>query len=143
MKKLVLLIAITLTTLIASSQTATQDTIIKIPKPVAREIVKDIIRGDSAIAELSIVKQNYELEKKSSIAKDSIISIKNSVIIFHEQKEANYVNIIGLKDQQINNLNNLADSLNKKFKKEKRKRIFDNIISVAIMGTLTYLFITK
>ena len=42
----------------ATKNTTTGDTSIVLPKAVAREVVKDILRADSAIAELNLVKQN-------------------------------------------------------------------------------------
>lgn len=58
------------------SQKSTVDTILvkSFPMPVVKEIIKDLMRGDSAIAELNLTKKELELCEKNHVEKDSIIS---------------------------------------------------------------------
>ncbi len=148
MKKLSLLIILLFVTSIAFSQSATKntttgDTSIVLPKAVAREVVKDILRADSAIAELNLVKQNYKLLQTNLILKDSINQVNRQVINLHEQKEKGYIAIGEYMNNQIERLKVLAEDLNEQLKKEKRKRFFWNTAGTVVIGGLIYGIITK
>jgi hypothetical protein len=81
--------------LLLSSTTFSQKDTSKIcfPYPTARQIAIDLVRGDSAIAELKVVnKLVWQLNEKSE-AQDSLISL-------HVERETNYV-------KQINNYENI------------------------------------
>jgi len=114
-----------------------------LPKAVAREVVKDILRADSAIAELNLVKQNYKLLEANLILKDSINKVNRQVINLHEEKEKGYIAISEYMNNQIERLKVLSNDLNKQLKKEKRKRFFWNTASTVVIGGLIYGIITK
>jgi len=81
--------------LLLSSTTFSQKDTSKIcfPYPIARQIAIDLVRGDSAIAELKVAnKLVWQLNEKSE-AQDSLISL-------HVERETNYV-------KQINNYENI------------------------------------
>lgn len=133
--------------MIVSSQTGTgnttsKDTSINLPKPVAKEVVKDIIKGDSAVAELVIVKKKLDISNINLSLKDTLINGKDSIISLYKQKESGYESIIKYKDNQFQIEKNLADDLNKKYKSEKRKRIFSNILLV-FFTTASAIFLIK
>lgn len=147
MRKLLLLITLTLASLIASSQSVTKtttiDSIVPLPKNVAREVVKDIIRKDSLETELKVLNENYKLLENNSTIKDSVIQSKDGVINLWKDKEKNYLSIIDLKEQQKTNLETLTTSLAADLRQLKRKRTTTTIILSAIIGGLTYLYIAK
>ncbi len=137
-----------LVSLIASSQTVTKttttiDSIVPLPKNVAKEVVKDIIRKDSLETELKVLTENYKLLETNSVIKDSVIQSKDGVINLWKDKEKNYLTIIDLKDQQKTNLEVLNKSLAADLRKTKRKSTVKTLIGGAIIGGLTYLLITK
>ena len=121
--------------LLLSTTSQAQDTI-KIPAPVAKQIVLDLISGDSAKAELGLVQQQLTLTNKVVVLKDSIIS--------------NYVQKCNIYDERITNeqakfnVQGLyVNQLEKSNKKLKIKLIFNKVISGAIIGSLGYLYLTK
>jgi len=102
------------------------------PVHVAKQIAKDLLKGDSAMAELKLVnEQLVKTEEKVSL-KDSVIS---SMVI----KENNYINIIDAQDKKYNVMENYSKKLEFQLKKEKVKNKFTSILSgvaVLVLGTL-------
>ena len=130
----------------ASSQIVTKsttDSVITLPKNVAKEVVKDIMRNDSLEAELKTSNANQVLLKVSLSASDSIIKSKDDIIKLWVLKENNYLTIIDLKDQQKANLESLNKIIAADLRKAKRKSTVKSIVSTAIIGALTYLYIVK
>jgi hypothetical protein len=130
---------------IAFSQLATKnntvDSFIVLPKIVAKEVVKDLIRKDSLESELNITKTNMGLLKNNIIAKDSIISSKNGIIELYKEKENNYNTMIDLKDSQKKNLEDLVKKLNKDLKKQRVKLATRTTFGVIVIGGLSYLLL--
>jgi len=121
--------------LLLSTTTQAQDTI-KIPAPVAKQIVLDLISGDSAKAELGLVQQQLTLTNKVVVLKDSIIS--------------NYVQKCNIYDERITNeqakynVQGLyVKQLEKSNKKLKIKLIFTKIVSIAVAGSISYFYLIK
>lgn len=123
--------------------TQNKDTTIILPKPVAREVVKDLLRYDSISGEYILVKKNYERLENNLILKDSIIKADKQIIGLHEEKEKGYQAIMGYMQNSITTLQNTANQLNKDLKKEKSKRTFWNVVSTVVIGSLLYGLITK
>lgn len=113
----------------------TQDTI-HIPAPVAKQIVKDLVSGDSAKAELKLCTENVTLLEKKVILKDSIISGHVQKGILYEERIKNEQ--LKFDAQQL-----WVDQLRKDNKKLKVKLRFIQITGTAIVGGLAYLYITK
>ena len=149
MKKLKLLVILTFATLIVFSQpntnntTKSKDTTISLPKSVAREVVKDLLKGESTAVELSLVKQNYNRLETNLVLKDSIIKYKDLLVDLYKEYKRKDSAVISLKDSQIKDYKNLSEKLNKDLKKEKRKRTFWNITGSAIIAGMGYLLLTK
>jgi len=121
--------------LLLSTTTQAQDTI-KIPAPVAKQIVLDLISGDSAKAELGLVQQQLTLTNKVVVLKDSIISSYIQKCNIYDERITN--------EQAKFNVQGLyVNQLEKSNKKLKVKLIFTKIISGAIVGSLGYLYLTK
>lgn len=114
---------------------AQQDTV-KIPAPVAKQIVKDLISGDSAKAELKLCNENVTLLEKKVTLKDSIIS-------GHVQKGILYEERIKNEQLKFDAQQKWVDQLRKDNKKLKAKLFFTRMLGTAIVGGLGYLYFTK
>lgn len=101
MKKLMPLVIILLTTFSSFSQTVTKtDSIVPLKVPTAKLVIKDILSGDGAKAEL---KEVYK-----------VLDEKNLQIDLYKQKD-------GLKDEKITNLNTIIDKKDQQFSLEREK----------------------
>jgi len=101
MKKLMLLMITLLTTLSGFSQTDTKtDSIVPLKVPIAKLVIKDILSGDGAKAEL---KQVYK-----------VLDEKNLQIDLYKQKDS-------LKNEKITNLNLIIDKKDQQFSLEREK----------------------
>ncbi len=101
MKKLMLLITILLVSLCGFSQTDTKsDSIVQLKVPIAKLVIKDILSGDGAKAEL---KEVYK-----------VLDEKNLQIGLYKQKDS-------LKDEKITNLNVIIDKKDQQFALEREK----------------------
>lgn len=114
---------------------AQQDTI-KIPVPVAKQIVKDLISGDSAKTELNLVNNQIHLLEQKITLKDSIISGHKQQLVLCDERLANEV-------KKFNTQGLWVKQLQKENKHLKVKLRFIQITGTAIVGGLTYLYITK
>ncbi len=130
MKKLLLVIAIVLPTL-----TKSQDTI-HIPYSVAKQIAKDLVSYDSTRAILELTNEQLSLTEQKVVLKDSIIA-------GHVQKGLLYEERIGNEQKKYGVLEGYVKDLQKKNKKLKVKLLFTKITLSAVIGGLTYLYITK
>ena len=113
----------------------TQDTVY-IPSHVAKQIVKDLISGDSAKAELKLCNENVTLLEKKVTLKDSIISGHVQKGILYEERIKNEQ--LKFDAQQL-----WVDQLRKDNKKLKAKLIFTRLLGTAVVGGLGYLYLTK
>ena len=113
----------------------TQDTV-KIPVNIAKQIVKDLVSGDSAKAELKLCNENITLLEKKVVLKDSIISGHKQQLVLCDERVANEVKKFDAQGLWV-------DQLRKENKKLKVKMRFIQITGAAIVGGLTYLYITK
>lgn len=119
---------------VTKSYTDTQK--IVLPVPVAKQIVIDLLRGDSAFAQLKMSNQHI-------IELENMVSLKDSVIDKMKLKEENY-NLIILDERKKTEIYQKELKITQKeLKRIKAKRTFTNIISGVLIGTLTYLYITK
>ena len=139
-KKLILLIGILTLSLQGFSQNVTPsitDTqVVVLPVKVAKEIAKDLLRGDSAITELKLANsQIKQLEIKSEY--------QDSIIIYLREKEKNYITLIDSEKRKNEILNDEIKKTQKELKKVTAKKTFYNLVSGAIIVTLSYLYITK
>jgi hypothetical protein len=103
---------------------------------VAKQIVIDLLRGDSAFAQLKMSNQHI-------IELENMVSLKDSVIDKMKLKEENYNLIISDERKKTEIYQKELKITQKELKRIKAKRTFTNIISGVLIGTLTYLYITK
>jgi hypothetical protein len=146
MTRLTMLILMMLVSSIAFSQTNTgtiiTDSIVPLPKNVAKEVVKDLLRKDSLQAELKVCQENMGLLEHNLTLKDSVILSKDGQIFLQKQKEINYETMLQLKDTQLENFKILIDKLNADIKKNRRKTVLKTIGNTALIGGLAYLLIS-
>ncbi len=137
MKKLALLTIILFTTYSSFSQTVTKtDSIVPLKVPTAKLVIKDILSGDGAKAELVEANKVIDLQKGQIslyIQKDSL----------KDQKIGNLNTIIDKKDQQITLYDNMSKDLQKELKAQQLKTKFYKAgsvlgITVAIITTTLY-----
>ncbi len=127
----------TISSLSLFSQNATQNQeFIKIPVPVVRKIVVDLVKGDSAIAQLHqsnlMIK---ELESKTHV--------QDSIIKSYKQVDVNNQKIISNLERKVEIVETEFKSVSKELKKQKIKSRFTNLLSSGTIVTLLYFVITK
>lgn len=129
-----------LVSLIAFSQanikTSITDSVIILPKAVAKEVAKDIIRKDSCQVQLKILQNSLILSEKNNELKDSVISNQNQQITLWVEKGKNYETMIMLKDEQKKNLELAIKPLQDELKKAKR-----NLLKTKIGAGIVTLFL--
>jgi hypothetical protein len=113
----------------------TQDTV-KIPVHVAKQIVKDLVSGDSAKAELKLTNEHVTLLESKIVLKDSIISGHKQQLVLCDERVMNEVKKFDAQGLWVK-------QLQKENKKLKVKMRFIQITGTAIVGGLTYLYFTK
>ena len=126
---------ITSSSLFSQNATTTQE-FIKIPVPVVKRIVVDLVKGDSAIAQLTQANLHIaELETKSQMQDDMIST-------FRTVDENNRKIIDGL-ERKVVILEGELKTVSKELKKQKVKSKFTNLMSSGTILTLAYFLITK
>ena len=136
-KKLMLFVGLTITSssLFSQNATTTQE-FIKIPVPVVKRIVVDLVKGDSAMAQLTQANLHItELETKSQM-QDEMISTFKTV-------DENNKKIIDGLERKIVILDGEFKTVSKELKKIKVKSKFTNLMSSGVILTLAYFLITK
>lgn len=131
-----MLISLLLGSSIAFSQTDTTNNTKCFPMPVVRLIMKDLLSGDSAKAQLKLTEQQLVASERKGFLKDSIITTLRL-------KETNYTTIIEAEKQKFQIQENYSKKLEIDLKKEKVKNKFKSILGSACIGVLTFFLITK
>ena len=104
---------------------------IRLEKPIARLVIKDLILGDGTKQELSLTQDKVKLLEQKIIFKDDIIYSLNTQIY-------NYKSIIDTRSEQLALSQELSSRLQKDLKKSQIKNKM-----VAGLGILAVLFIFK
>jgi hypothetical protein len=99
-------------------------------------IVKDLVKGDSALALLKIKEDQLAFTEKKVVVKDSIISL-------YKSKELNYLSQVNNEMSKVEGWQKQYSELYKQHRKLKVKYRFTQILTYAIVGGLGYLYITK
>ena len=132
MRKLIVLTAILLTSLSSFSQTDT--TKVRISTPIAKLVIKDLIKFDGVTAELAATQDKvFKLEERES-QKDGIIKLL-------EDKDKNNKYIIGTQKKQLDLSAELTEKLNKELKGQRRKTFLYKAGTVVGVITTSYLLI--
>lgn len=95
------------------SQNAIDSTSIQLTKPVAKLVIKDLLKGDGALVELSTIQEllastNDKLETQSIL----VVNLKEQI--------TNYESILVTKDNQLITAQQLSKDLEQALRKEKR-----------------------
>jgi alpha-amylase/alpha-mannosidase (GH57 family) len=131
-----LLAVMTISSLSLFSQNVTpSQEFIKIPVPVVRKIVVDLVKGDSAMAQLNQSKLMIEeLDNKTKV--------QDSIIVNYRQVDGNNQKIILNLERKVEIIEGEFKSVSKELKKQKVKARFTNIMSSTAILTLL-VFILK
>jgi cell shape-determining protein MreC len=113
----------------------TEDTI-HLPYSVAKKIAKELVGCDSTKAILELTKEQLTLTEQK-------VTLKDSVIAQHIKKGEIYEDRIKNEQLKFDMQGKWVDQLRKQNKKLKVKLLFTKITLSAIIGGLTYLYITK
>lgn len=110
-----------------------KDTIVPLPKPIAKLVIKDLIQGDGAIQELNLLNDKFNILQQKSTLQDSIIHKLDSL-------NQNHKSIIDLKSTQLNISQELNLKLQTDLKKQKFKtKIISGVGLASILGVLLIL----
>lgn len=126
---LILTLSLSLT---AFSQTDTSTKVKCLPVTTFKKIAQDLLRGDSAMAELKLVNEQL-------IKTEEKVALKDSIISTMQIKEQNYMSIIDAQNQKYAVLEGYTKKLEFQLKKEKVKGKFKTILGggmVAVLGVL-------
>ena len=120
------------------SQTGTADSIPTktFPVSVVKLIIKDLISGDSAKAQLKLTEEQLKHTEK-------LVSLKDSIIIKQEEKFVIYDQILLQKDNKIKVMDDKISDVNKELKKEKFKNKLTKILGSSLTAILAVLLIIK
>lgn len=118
-----------------------KDTVVSIPSktftlPVVKLIIKDLLSGDSAKAQLKLTEEILSQTEKKVELKDSVIKKMGEKLEISN-------NIIVEKDKQIEILNDRVSKVSKELKKEKFKNKLTKFVTGSVTAILAVLLIVK
>jgi hypothetical protein len=131
-----MLISLLSVSLTVFSQTDTTSNTKCFPLPVVKQIMKDVLSGDSAKAQLKLTENQLVQTEKKVILKDSII---NTLRL----KEENYKTIIDSEKQKFDIMEKYSKKLEFDLKKEKVKNKFKSILGTGVIAVLGFFLISK
>ena len=130
MKKLIPLIALMMMSLQGFSQSVIDTTKIQLKKPIVRLVIKDLITGDGAKAEIKLLSNKLNLLENKVFIKDSVIFSLNERVI-------NFESMLNTKSNQIALSQELSNRLQLDLKKQKVKtKLMSGAGIIAIVGVL-------
>jgi phosphotransferase system IIB component len=132
MKKLIVLIVLLLTSLSSFSQTDT--TKVQIKTPVAKLVIKDILKGDGCAQELKLTQDKVIKLEARETQKDTIISLL-------ESKDKNNQFIINTQKDQLQLSKELSEQLHKELKGQRTKTFLWKVGTFAGILTTSYLLV--
>jgi hypothetical protein len=132
MKKLIVLTLLLLTSLSSFSQTDTTKVQIKVP--VAKLVIKDILKGDGCAEELKLTQEKVIKLEARETQKDTIISLL-------ESKDKNNQFIITTQKDQLQLSKELSEQLHKELKGQRTKTFLWKVGTFAGILTTSYLLI--
>ena len=130
MKKLLLLIPLLLASLPTFSQTVTDTSLVVLPEPIARAVIKDILLGDATKKELDAIIIKLSLIEQK-------VSVKDSVILNLEKQIQNFISADKERKEQLDKFNKMTTQLETDLKKEKGiKRLYQASSGVLMAAAL-------
>jgi hypothetical protein len=125
---------------------AIDTTSIVISKTVAREIIKDLLRKDLLTEENRILQAGNSLLLNNIALKDSILSKKDSMLLYYRIKEEALNTVISQQKLQITEyqfIKSECDALLKNNKKLKTNLTVQRIIGTVFLATLTVFSVSR
>jgi hypothetical protein len=116
--------------------TQSDTTKIRLKVPVAKLVIKDILKGDGC--QLELKETQVKVIKLETREKE-----KDSHIVFLEEKDKNNNFMLGKKDEQLKVSEELTNSLHKELKGQRTKTFLWKVGTFAGILTSTYLIINK
>ena len=130
MKKLIPLIILMMISLNSFSQSVIDTTKIQLKKPIVRLVIKDLIIGDDAKAEIKLLSNKLNLLENKVFIKDSVIFSLNERVI-------NFESMLNTQSNQISLSEKLSTRLQLDLKKQKVKtKLMSGAGIIAIVGIL-------
>lgn len=116
------------------SQNATDSTSIQLTKPIAKLVIKDLIKGDGYAIELETIQQLLtSTNQKLSTQSDLVVNLKSQI--------TNYESILVSKDEQLVTSQQLTKDLEAALRKQKRMSTIYKIGSTVGLAAVTLLLI--
>lgn len=109
---------------------------IKLPYHVAKQVVKDLVSGDSAKAELVLTRQQLYLTEQK-------VALKDTVIKFYQEKEDYYVQLIQAEKSRASLWRGQYKNLQLDYKKALRKNVLLKVSLGILTGTFGILYVLK
>lgn len=131
-----MLISLVFLSLTVFSQSDTNTNTKSFPIPVVRLIMKDLLSGDSAKAQLKLTEIQLKETENKVVLKDSII---NNLRL----KESNYIVMVEAEKEKYKIVSDYSKQLEKDLKIQKVKNKFNKIIGTGVLTVLTFFLITK
>ena len=117
-----------------NSFSQTDTTKVKIDTPIAKLVVKDLIKGDGCVEELKLTHEKVIKLEARETQKDTIISLL-------EQKDKNNQYIIATQKSQLELSQELSNKLHKELKGQRTKTFLWKVGTFAGILTTSYLLI--
>jgi predicted naringenin-chalcone synthase len=117
-----------------SSFSQTDTTKVQIKTPVAKLVIKDILKGDGCAEELKLTQEKVIKLEARETQKDTIISLL-------EQKDKNNQYIIATQKSQLELSQELSNKLHKELKGQRTKTFLWKVGTFAGILTTSYLLI--
>lgn len=118
------------------SQTDTTNQVKCFPIPTVKKIMKDLLSGDEAKAQLKLTEDQLHQTEQKVVLKDSVINTM-------KLKEVNYLTIIDAEKQKFGIMENYSKKLEWDLKRERVKGKFRSILGTGAVAILTFFLITK
>ena len=118
------------------SQTDTTNQVKCFPIPTVKKIMKDLLSGDEAKAQLKLTEDQLHQTEQKVVLRDSVINTM-------KLKEVNYLTIIDAEKQKFGIMENYSKKLEWDLKKERVKGKFRSILGTGAIAILTFFLITK
>jgi negative regulator of sigma E activity len=133
-QKWMLLIDLMIMSLKSFSQTVIDSTKIQLTKPIAKLVIKDLIKGDGAKQELVLFGDKIKLLEQKIFLKDSVILNLNSKI-------NNFNSILNIKGDQLS----LSQDLSKRLQSDLQKQKLKNKITAGagVIAVITTILLLK
>jgi hypothetical protein len=130
MKKLLLLIPLLLASLPSFSQTVTDSSLVILPEPIARAVIKDLLIGDANKKELDVTLVKLSLVEQKVVLKDSVISSLELQLSNLKQADLE-------RKQQLDKYDQMTNRLESDLKKEAAiKRLYQASSGVLMAAAL-------